>query len=294
MITTGYPESHIETLLFTRDRGAPEPEPVLVTPGGYLWSDSTYRSRRSLLVTLTGHPEARHWTWDRYFKQGRYLTTVGDCGATQTVLEALGWQWPLTVCPGSAPQAPRGVVKSPLGIDLQKRGHEVAKLLYAGFGYKIHRGGYDPDDVLQEVYKGILIRNQGRCPFDPEKSSFGHYVHMVCSCVLSNYHRKQERTPARQSETLEDNPELTTSIPSGSDDLVADDFSQFLATPGRGWHPDLAPLAVRVLPLVKEGRGRSEISQVLELPHDRQNQGLLSQVLSYLKIQAQRWATSSV
>jgi hypothetical protein len=76
------------------------------------------------------------------------------------------------------------------GIDLKKRGHEVAKLFYAGFGRSVARYGYDPQDVLQEVYKGILIRNQGKCPWDASKSSFGHYVHLIIKCVLANYHRK--------------------------------------------------------------------------------------------------------
>lgn len=89
----------------------------------------------------------------------------------------------------------RGLTIAPgaLGIDLNKRGHEVRKLLFAGFGAKMARGGYDPDDVLQEIYRGILARNRGKCPFDERKSSFGHYVHMVCECVLANYHRKESR-----------------------------------------------------------------------------------------------------
>jgi len=79
-----------------------------------------------------------------------------------------------------------------LGIDLVARGHEVRKLMWAGFGHKILRAGYDPEDVLQEVYRGILARNVGKCPWDSRKSSFGHYVHMVINGVLTNYHRKQQ------------------------------------------------------------------------------------------------------
>lgn len=80
-----------------------------------------------------------------------------------------------------------------LGIDLVGRGHEVKKLMWAGFGNKILRAGYDPDDVLQEVFRGIVARNHGTCPWDARKSSFGHYVHMVIGCVLTNYHRKQQQ-----------------------------------------------------------------------------------------------------
>ena len=85
------------------------------------------------------------------------------------------------------------VPKVKLGIDLETRSHEVRKILFASFGYKIHYKKYDPEDVLQEVYKGILTRNNGKCPWDIRKSSFGHYVYMVCNCVLSNYHRKQSK-----------------------------------------------------------------------------------------------------
>ena len=88
---------------------------------------------------------------------------------------------------------PRAAAPTALGIDLAARGHEVRLLLNAGFGLKMSASGYDPDDVLQEVYRGILARNKGTCPFDPTISSFGHYVHMVCDCVLKNYHRKQKR-----------------------------------------------------------------------------------------------------
>lgn len=79
------------------------------------------------------------------------------------------------------------------GIDLTKRGHEVAKLFYAGFARSCLGYGYNPEDVLQEVYKGILVRNKGTCPFDPAKSTFGHYVHLIIKCVLANYHRKWGR-----------------------------------------------------------------------------------------------------
>lgn len=86
------------------------------------------------------------------------------------------------------------------GIDLVRRGHEVAKLFYAGFARSCVNYGYDPEDVLQEVYKGILIRNKGTCPFDASKSTFGHYVHLIIKCVLANYHRKWDRVT--QSERL--------------------------------------------------------------------------------------------
>lgn len=87
------------------------------------------------------------------------------------------------------------------GIDLTARGHEVRKLFYAAFARGLVKDGYNPEDALQEVYRGLLVRNKGRCPFDVKKSSFGHYVHIVARCVLGNYIRKEKRK--LQFETLE-------------------------------------------------------------------------------------------
>jgi len=80
-----------------------------------------------------------------------------------------------------------------LGIDLEKRGLEVRKLFYAAFARGLAKDGYDPEEALQEVYRGLLTRNKGTCPFDARKSSFGHYVHIVTRCILANYIRKEKR-----------------------------------------------------------------------------------------------------
>jgi RNA polymerase sigma factor (sigma-70 family) len=85
----------------------------------------------------------------------------------------------------------------PRGVDLHNRALEVKRLFYAGFGKQVVREGYDPDDVLQEIYQGILARNKGVNPYNPEVSSFGHYVHMVCRSVWFNYRDKMQRIASR-------------------------------------------------------------------------------------------------
>lgn len=92
-------------------------------------------------------------------------------------------------------------ISASTGIDLAVRGHEVRKLFYAAFARGLIKDGYNPEDALQEVYRGLLARNKGKCPFDVRKSSFGHYVHIVTRCVLGNYIRKEKRK--LQFETLE-------------------------------------------------------------------------------------------
>lgn len=90
------------------------------------------------------------------------------------------------------------ICTNPKGIDLQNRSDEVRKLFYSGFGARCVASGYNPEDVLQEIYRGIIARNAGICPFDPKKSSFGHYVHMVCGCIVANYHRKMSKIRQRE------------------------------------------------------------------------------------------------
>ena len=146
----------------------------------------TYPSARQTIIALvnkTPTPDKRaydpHMTLDRYFRMGRYKRKTVPSIDTLDLF---------------TPSAPTVIIARPKkGVDLTRRSHEVRKLFYAGFGQRVLRYGYDPEDVLQEVYKGILVRNQGKCPFDPSKSSFGHYVHMVCGCIVSNYRRKYSR-----------------------------------------------------------------------------------------------------
>lgn len=78
------------------------------------------------------------------------------------------------------------------GVDLSERFEDVTKLVYSLFYNKVS-SRYEIEDILQEVFAGLLVRNQGKCPWDHEKSSLGHYVHMVASCVISNYHAKQSK-----------------------------------------------------------------------------------------------------
>ena len=195
-------------------RGVTAPIPVIVTSEGYELRGVVYKSARQLLVAMTGHPEARHWTFARYFRQGQYSrgSMSGESESVSPIMDLFGITVPtedkVTVNDPTEKvvdtrqerirQHLRMSKQTVRGIDLQKRAGEVAKLLFAGYGPQIYANRYDPDDVLQEVYKGLLVRNQGKCPWDPSKSSFGHYVHLVAGCLLSNYHRKMNRQRAME------------------------------------------------------------------------------------------------
>lgn len=356
-------------LFYVRDNGTNLPIPVqviapqregdsplyLVGPPDAL---QTYKSARQLLIYLNGTD--RHWTLNRYLRQGRYSPAANAGEPVVPILEALNlWTsqgiilaetdsiideshvpktYPIMTAKAELRNitglaestdllgganglgfATTGIVASSLtssldaqmggtsgggqgpklGIDLSRRGHEVAKLLYAGFGSRLYASGYDPEDVLQEVYKGILTRNQGRSAFDARKSSFGHYVHMVISCILSNYHRKVSRTRSNESpwptgdsgedESLRANNVGVDINGSGSDaygsseQLVQEDFRGYLVAHGSA--DPVSVLALHILPLVQDGCECAEIARRLG-----ESRMTVSRALSYLRARAVSWS----
>jgi DNA-directed RNA polymerase specialized sigma24 family protein len=209
-----------------------------------------------------------------------------DLTATPTLLASIPCRWSdahLEVVPASyfPDSTDLKADLSPLGVDLVNRSHEVRKLLFAGFGIRISRGGYDPEDVLQEVYKGLLARNRGTCQFDPNKSSFGHYVHMVCSCVLANYHRKEARRGTHEQVGMY-SPHAGDDEPSGQVDaslVAADHCGETPEDAGevkainslrlniiRSGAPKVeVRIAIESVPLVYQGMTRREIADRLEV-----------------------------
>ena len=289
----------------------------------------TFTSARQLLIAITGHPNARNWTFDRYFKTGKHrsnltlahnqpreaifdlliLDTSGTITTTSpglqiatsedlTVTPAEDNAWG-TPCVSNFVTAPVG----PLGIDLVNRSHEVAKLFYAGFGQRVFAAGYDPEDVLQEVYKGLLTRNKGKCPWDARKSSFGHYVHMVAGCIVANYHRKMTRRRAVEqvgapgfdhgdlknvdvasSASILSNP-LSQGQPDQMGRLAAQDLVSHLRSDPRIQTRD-GRLALRLLPYVEEGYSRAEMAEVAGV-----SKSLVSRALTLIRTVAQDWRT---
>ncbi len=163
-----------------------------------------------------------------------------------------------------------------LGIDLVGRADEVASLLFSGFGSWIYSSGYDAEDVLQEVYKGMLARNVGKCPWDASKSSFGHYVHMVCSGVVSNFHRKQKRTREIEQLGVKDMEGGMTDVSAAG--LPASETSEswsagldsatlslikHIKIKSSGISETQLNLMVRVIPLLRDGHTKAEIADKL-------------------------------
>lgn len=281
----------------------------------------TFTSKRQLLIAITGHPKARNWTFDRYFKLAQHGGEASLYMGTPAIT-TLEWFVPSEVprpvtgrVPGTKVRGGQEISISQataaslalkassnlsdeeveLGIDLVNRSHEVAKLLFKGFGSWIRSSGYDPEEVLQEVYVGLLVRNRMTCPWDKRKSSFGHYVHMVCNSIMSNYHRKRKRI--RECEQIgtfsfDDKGEWSLqdvasanipAPPTGDVQRVGmleatDDLLDYMPT-----DPSVY-LARQVLPLLRDGYTRTDIARLLGV-----NRTLVMAAVVELQGWAVRW-----
>lgn len=284
-----------------------------------------FDSWSGFITSLHGE-QARFWSKDRYFSRGRYgnrdvagpgITLVGPIDVKRQ-LEAI-------IVGPTPPSALRqrigsfkGGLKTPKerndpitvlvrkrGIDLQARGHEVAKLLYAGFSAWVYSAGYDFDDVLQEVYRKILVANHGKSPWNPVKSSFGHYVHLICYSALSNFHRKQVRVRSKeqigvlgvgtdgtwQSVDVRTNDRggphsfgLWAASTTRPDIDPVKDLQTYIAKGPHAKHPEAA-LAVKIVPYVQSGYTLKAIAALLEV--DRTS---VSRAMKLLRLCAARWA----
>ena len=318
-------------VLFSRYTDGARPVKVLdggsfqvASPSGH---PKTFTTAQALLAELTGHPTGRHWSLDRYFNQGRYAQGqyIGQANVLD-LFPSVGSSEPAILLEPLAPdilafrsntpdtsitvpaRAPAQsildslpeLLSTSVGIDLAGRGHEVRKLLFAGFGRRIFAASYDPDDVLQEVYRGLLARNRGKCPWDPAKSSFGHYVYMVCGCVLSNYHRKQRRMrqfeqlgmPSYQdgeyaSRDAASNTTRPAPITFAQDTYLqgeaVDDLVNYMLTLPRGASTE-ARLAIDVLPYVTSSTPRALIAEQLGV-----SMAAVSRAVSFLRKSAKAW-----
>lgn len=283
--------------------------PVVADPHGFLvqWPSGSvrYLSARKTIIALVNRdpqPGPQHRdpkiTFDRYFRRGthqRHEPTL-----TLDTLTMFNPQITVeTPVPKIKTSATLSIATAP-GIDLAKRGHEVRKLFYAGFGRRVIKYGYDPEDVLQEVYKGLLVRNGGKCPFDPSKSSFGHYVHMVCGCIVSNYRRRYSRLSRNEQfgvMTVDGTMQDVSCADLATIDAEQEDVSEMTSATQRladlvrreAWVRDHNPVvAEKCVRLMANGYRKSEIAaEIGETP------ALVARMLRMIREVAAAWRNGS-
>ena len=158
-----------------------------------------------------------------------------------------------------------GGVRGTWGKDRGGGAHGVRKLFFGGgFTGTLLKERIDPEDFLQEVYRGLITRNNGTCPWDKSKSSFGHYVHIVMRCILSNYLRKDRRRTSVEEVTSDG----TIKGVAGGDADGGEDFSRRDLL--RGIFPSDFELerSLEVVSLMETGKSRKEVAALLEMAVD--------------------------
>lgn len=202
-------------------------------------------------------------SWDEYFRTGSY-SGIRPVISTLEIFRA-------RVAPVvyTTPKS--------LGIDLADWHQDVRKIFYAHFYRRCSERGYDDQDVLQEIYRGLLARNNGICPFDASKSSRGHYIYIVCTCVLANYARREGRRSRKEQVGIKtftdgDVVESDASQVAQDTDSTQDEFQYRMALGSLGnWIRSETELmgdaeqrktrnVLRILPLLSEGHSIKEIT----------------------------------
>ena len=208
-------------------------------------------------------------SWRRYFKLESLKGLKQKKGPKVTVLDLLS--------PDS----------DTCGIDLSEKHKDIARILYAKFWRHIQALRLDPEDVLQEVYRGILVRNDGTCPWDASKGSFGSYVFMVCHCVLSNLSDRQKRKYGKEYVGIPENLEIKLSDDANPVQEEAEAIASlqyWIKIHGRGNRDDLK-LASEIAPLVYQGYRRSEIAEKIG-----RSKAQVSRALSHIREHGRAWA----
>jgi len=144
--------------------------------------------------------------------------------------------------------------KPKLGIDVEEKKEDIRLLFYKRQAPSILKAGLDPEDILQEVYKGLLIRNQGKCPYDPEKSAFSTYVVMVMNCIVMNVLNKHRKESERFMTGRDDDVACSYNAVSYSEDPSE---SMFLDEVRSSFKDDL----LKVYDSLMEGLKQSQIGR---------------------------------
>lgn len=226
-----------------------------------------FESFRQLFLFVTQREPTM--SCDRYFRIGKY-------------------EWDLI---SQIPETTLDIFKSPPeGIDLNLKYVDIKRIAYGRFKpmiRSISKLGMPEEDILQEVFKGVLVRNLGKCPWDSDKGSFGSYVHMVIQGILYNLHAREMRRYKRERLGLSEHVEQTLAdkrvrADSGIEDSILD--LQVWISKRPDSHKVDAKLAGEIIPLVFLGLRRGEIAKQLDLPGPK-----VTRALSYLRANSPVW-----
>lgn len=105
------------------------------------------------------------------------------------------------------------IIKKKLGIDIEAKYQDIKSIFYRHFAPICFKNKVDPEEVLQEVYYGLEIRNRGTCPFDPAKSSMSTYIVLVARGVVFNYLKKTKNSRENEKTAKDEDSKIFDYIP---------------------------------------------------------------------------------
>jgi RNA polymerase sigma factor (sigma-70 family) len=105
------------------------------------------------------------------------------------------------------------IINKKLGIDIEAKYQDIKSIFYRHFAPICFKNKVDSEDVLQEVFLGLEIRNKGTCPFDPAKSSMSTYIVLVARGVVFNYLKKTKNSRENEKTSKEEDSKMFDYIP---------------------------------------------------------------------------------
>ena len=151
------------------------------------------------------------------------------------------------------------------GVDLENRAGEVRKLIYKKFGKYILSLGFEFDDVMQEIYVGIIGRNGGINPWDSTISKFGYYIYLVGASIISNYRLKHSKYKKSEVPFKENKRDIKGEINEEALEFLLD-YSNYLNSLKdiKIPHREIA-IAIEILPYVYLGYSKLLIAEATGL-----------------------------
>lgn len=158
------------------------------------------------------------------------------------------------------------------GLDLERWWPDLQRLVVGRYGAWIRREGLDPDDVVQEVARRVLVANAGRNPYDPGRCSPAVYLLIQARSAIG--HLVERRRRWDQEEHVELWPEQL------SDDDTLDRLTEEL-TP--------APEERPIVRLYLEGH---RLTEIVLLTGARQRS--VAAVIQGTRARAQAWMAGTL
>ncbi len=133
----------------------------------------------------------------------------------------------------------------PKGLDVTKHLKVIRRMYGRHFAEKVRRAGLDEDDMMQTILQGILVRNQGKCPYDPSKAKVTTYLYMIMRGVVLNELEKAGRFAAHYSYA-------------GEEDVASSDLATVPEHYGASWETARDRIA-GIVAMALEGHTQADI-----------------------------------